>query len=83
MDSFRFQVLDDLFDPTNQANTRQGRRVCLEISRRDIHGVRIPHYIVHVVMWMSSIHDDKLHIFRWLPMTLSLIDEPIVDLLLI
>lgn len=30
--------------------------------------------------WVCSIHDNKLHFFGWLPMPLSLINEPVVYL---
>lgn len=31
----------------------------------------------------DTFHESKSHIFRWFPMPFSLVDEPVIDLLLI
>nr|AFK47589.1 unknown [Lotus japonicus] len=44
-----------------------------------IHRKWLAHNIFHIVV--SCIHHSKLHILKRLPMTFSLIDEPVVYLL--
>lgn len=71
-------------------NTKQGsdksilawERICKMELKKHWHGIHrkwLAHNIFHVVV--SCIHHSKLHILRRLPMTFSLIDEPVVYLL--
>jgi len=50
---------------------------------RSITHVMTIHVQSCVVRVLQTIHHHELHVFRWFPVTLSLVYEPIVDLFLI